>query len=71
MQVAAPASEAAFREMVTTKGEGHFQVCGLLVHLKGALAEPKLLSMVAGKTVERRQLKRRDLHPIRTGETRI
>jgi hypothetical protein len=42
MQVAVPISGAALREMVTRESEGHcFQVCGLLVHKEGALAEPK------------------------------
>jgi hypothetical protein len=68
MQVAAPASGAAFREMVTTKGEGHFQVCGLLVHLKEALPEPKLAGLATRKTTGRSRLKRRGLPPICSGE---
>ena len=42
MQAAVPPAETALLEVVTRKCEGHFfWVCGLLVHYKRALAEPK------------------------------
>jgi hypothetical protein len=61
MQAAVPESGAASQEVVTTNSEGHFQVCGLLVGLKEALAEPKSTDFASRVLEICKYLKKRDL----------